>query len=354
MFSPQSDSSTSWRRRSSRRVPCGFTLVELLTVTAILSILLALLLPAVQQARESARSAQCRSNLKQIGIALHNYEITAQVFPPSASISLTSTGTWSVHARLLPFIDQADIYQQIRLDLDWADPLNQVTGVPRLAIPVYSCPSDPNGQRLYDAGPDEGIVHPVNFGFNYGTWLIFDPTTSKGGDGCFYPNSSVRPANITDGQSHTLAASDVKSYQPNFRNSAIPNPTPPTDEAYLASLAGAAFFELGPNLNDNGGHSEWCDGTVHETGLTTIFTPNTYVAYLHSDGRTYDIDFNSREEGTSSTLVSYAAVTSRSYHTGHVHTLLMDGSVRSVSDEIALPIWRALGTRAGGEINGDF
>jgi type II secretory pathway pseudopilin PulG len=330
----------------------GFTLVEALVVMAILSLILAILLPAVQQAREAARSTQCRSNLKQIGIALHNYEETNHVFPPSACIS--PAGTWSIHARLMPFVDQSNLYQRLRFELDWPDPVNQVTGIARIHIPVYSCPSDPNGQRLYNAGPDEGIVHPVNYGFNYGTWFVFDPKTNTGGDGCFYPNSSIRPANITDGQSHTLAASDVKSYQSNFRNSAIPTPTPPNDEAYLSSLAGAAFFELGPNLNDNGGHSEWCDGAVHETGLTTVFTPNTFVSYTHSDGRTYDIDFNSREEGTSTTLLSYAAVTSRSYHAGHVHTLFMDGSVRSVSNEIARPVWRALGTRAGGEVNAEF
>jgi prepilin-type N-terminal cleavage/methylation domain-containing protein len=330
----------------------GFTLVELLVVIAIVAVLLALLLPAVQQVREAARRTQCRSNLKQIGLALQNYADVNKFFPPSACLS--PLGTWSIHGRLLPFVDQVSAYAQIRMDLDWSDPLNQATGISQLQVPLYYCPSDPNGQTLNDDGPDEGLVRPVNYGFNFGTWFVFDPVTGVGGDGCFYPNSSIGTGNIADGLSNTLAAADVKSFQPHFRNSANPGLTPPVDADVLSHYAGAAFFELGPNLNDNGGHSEWCDGAVHETGFTTVFTPNTNVPYLHSDGRTYDIDYNSRDEGTSRTQPTYAAVTARSYHADLVHVLLMDGSVRTVSSNISLQIWRALGTRSRGEVTGEY
>lgn len=330
----------------------GFTLIELLVVMAIVAVMLALIIPALQQAREAARRTQCRSNLRQIGLALQNYSDANKLFPPSACIS--RAGTWSIHARLLPYLDQASAYSEIRLDLDWSDPLNQATGISQLPIPVYYCPSDPNGQTLDDDDADEGLVRPVNYGFNLGTWFVFDPATGAGGDGCFFPNSSLSPGSITDGLSNTLAASDVKAFQPHFRNSTNPGPIPPSQASTLSNYAGAALFELGPNVTDNGGHAEWCDGAAHESGFTTVFTPNSHVPYLHSDGNSYDIDFNSRDEGTSLTLPTYAAVTARSYHGAAVHVLLMDGSVRSIHNSIAVHVWRALGTRAQGELPADF
>ena len=109
-------------------------------------------------------------------------------------------------------------------------------------------------------------------------------------------------------------------------------------------------FKLGPQLNDNSGLVEWCDGPVHESGFTSAFSPNQFVAYEHSDGRVYDVDYNSRYEGTSGTQPTYAAITSRSYHRGLVQVVMMDGSVHSVADSIELSTWRSLSTRAGGEI----
>jgi hypothetical protein len=85
---------------------------------------------------------------------------------------------------------------------------------------------------------------------------------------------------------------------------------------------------------------------VHHEGFTTVFAPNTLVNYLHTDGRTYDVDYNSRQEGSSSTARTYAAITTRSYHTGIVQSLLMDGASRSINQNIDLGVWRALGTRA--------
>ena len=105
-------------------------------------------------------------------------------------------------------------------------------------------------------------------------------------------------------------------------------------------------------MHKNTGHTEWCDGRVHHSGFTTVFTPNTFVPYVH-DGQTYDIDVNSEKEGNSTTKATYAAITSRSYHGGGMVSVgLMDGSTRSVSNQIDLTVWRALGTINGGEVIG--
>lgn len=329
----------------------GLTLIELLVVVAIIGLLIGVLLPAVMAARETARRLTCQNNLKQVGLAIQNYESANRCYPPG-SIFTTST-SWSVHGRLLPYLEQVNAYLGIRLDLEWSDPINLASGVQSLYIGTYVCPSDPNSNTLYDAGPGEGYVRPVNYGFNFGSWFVFDPKSGSYGDGCFHVNTAVRPALITDGLSNTLCAAEVKTFQSNFWNSANPGPSIPTNSNYLAQFAGGSQFALGPRLNDNGGHVEWCDGPVHESGFTSTFTPNAFVRYVHSDGRVYDIDFNSRYEGTSRTQPTYAAVTARSYHTGLVQTVWMDGSVRTIINSIDLPTWRGMSSRAGGEVQYD-
>ncbi len=327
----------------------GFTLIELLVVIAIIAVLIALLLPAVQQAREAARRIQCKNNIKQFGLALHNYLDVFTTFPPSFCFS--TAGSWSVHGRILPYLEQSSAYAKVRLDLDWANPINQATNVAQLKVPTYICPSDPNGDRIHDAGPDEGTIRPQNYGVNFGTWKVYDPISNAGGDGVFYPNSRTRPGDISDGMSTTLLIAEVKSYQPYFRNTADPGPAVPSAVSFVTTISGEAKY--GPNLDDNAGHTEWCDGPVHQSGFTTTFAPNTRVPY--SDGGiTYDIDYNSRYEGTSTTQTTYASITSRSFHAGIVNTGLADGSTRSISSNIDRQIWRALGTRSGSEVAGEY
>ena len=101
------------------------------------------------------------------------------------------------------------------------------------------------------------------------------------------------------------------------------------------------------------GHTVWPDGRVHHSGFTTTFPPNRNVRYRLS-GTEWDIDFSSQQEGKSDRRITYAAITSRSYHVGRVNAALMDGSVRAVTDTIDLELWRALGTRGGAEFIADF
>ncbi|MEX0703940.1 MAG: DUF1559 domain-containing protein [Planctomycetales bacterium] len=332
------------------RIRAGFTLIELLVVIAILSILMALLLPAVQAAREAARRTGCRNNLHQIGLALHNHESARGIFPSSFEIAPGTTlsgnnGSWSIHGRLLPFLENANAYDAIDLTVAWDAQL--ASGVPTLRIPTYVCPSDPNDRvRTKNGAP---YVHPQTYGFNFGTWLVYDPAADQGGDGLFHPNSRLGFHSVTDGTGRTLAAAEVRAFTPYFRNTADPGAAPPSDPSAIAGFAGGADFKLGPATNDNTGHTEWPDGRVHHSGFTTTFPPNAFVPFA-KDGATYDVDYNSMQEGKSATQPTYAAVTSRSHHGAIVNVLLVDGSAHSVHDSIASAVWRALGTRAGGDV----
>ncbi|HTN04011.1 MAG TPA: DUF1559 domain-containing protein [Planctomycetaceae bacterium] len=338
-------------RRSRSR--SGFTLIELLVVIAIIAILIALLLPAVQQAREAARRTQCKNNLKQIGLALHNYESTFGRLPPSMAINPTVTGnsSWSVHGRIMPYIDQANFYNKIDLQKGWSDPVNAAV-VSGNRVPGYVCPSDAKSDLARTAS---GVsLYCTNYGFNFGTWFVYDPTTGQGGNGLFFPNSSVKFGDITDGLSNTLMASEVKSWQAYTRNAAPPSTVIPQNISdVLAAVAVGVTDRLQVATQDGTGHTEWANGHSHHSGFTTTMNPNLKVLFVYS-GVTFDCDFASRQEGSSTTAASYSVVTSRSYHTGIVNSLLADGTVRSFSDNIDLQIWRGLGTRSGGEVLGEF
>lgn len=320
----------------------GFTLIELLVVIAIISILIGLLLPAVQAAREAARRTQCRNHLKQIGIALHNYEEAMKLLPPLGCYYGIhgNNDSWSVHARLLPYVEQTNLQNLINFSKSYS----LQPDVTRFRVPIYLCPNELRDRERVDGA----LTHyPTNYGFNAGEWFVWSASGSEG-DGVFVPNGSVGIGAVRDGTSNTLAAAEVKAYNPYFRDKKTPGtlgyPVPTLPEEVIA---------FSGSFKPDSGHTEWVDGRVHQTGFTTTFPPNFPVLYY--DGTDFfDVDFNSAREGRFTNGITYAAVTSRSYHTGLVNVLLLDGTVRSVNENISGRIWRALGTRAKGEVVENF
>jgi len=329
----------------SHRSRSGFTLIELLVVIAIIAVLIALLLPAVQQAREAARRSQCKNNLKQIGLALHNYESTFTAFPPAMCLTFSGSawGEWGPQARLLPYMDQANLQNLI----DFSKPYDDAQNLPaiRARVPVYLCPSEVNDRQSFPHGIG-APQYPLSYAASMGSWMIYNPTTGATGTGAFGTNRKTGVRDFTDGTSNTLGFCEVKTFQPILLTGGTPPTVIPTSPLDVATFGGSNF-----EVED--GHTEWVEGRVHQNGFTTTFGPNTNVPYV-SGGKTYSVDYSSAEEGDTSTDITYAAVTSRSFHTGIVQSLLMDGSVRGISENIDLILWRSLGTRSGGEVIGEF
>ncbi|HCS53891.1 MAG TPA: prepilin-type cleavage/methylation domain-containing protein, partial [Planctomycetaceae bacterium] len=226
-------------------------------------------------------------------LALHNYVDVNTVLPPGASVdlSVTSTannGSWGVHGRILPYLEQGSLYDQVDLSIAW----DFQTPIDGLKIPIYACPSDPKSDQARDPGSGKVTLYPTSYGFNYGTWFVFNPTNSQGGDGLFYPNSKLSFRDAVDGSSNTLLASEVKGWTPYTRNggpsTTVRPDTVPQAETIVAS---------GTDFKTNTGHTEWPDGRVHHTGVTTTLTPNSNVTYSNGGTLYEEVDFNSWQEG---------------------------------------------------------
>ncbi len=157
-------------------------------------------------------------------------------------------------------------------------------------------------------------------------------------------------ASVTDGTSNTLLAAEVHAWASYTRNGGPPTTNTPST---IADVQAAIATGLGDRLLPEGygtGHTEWANSHCHHSGFTTTLTPNTKVPYTFNGVIHNNCDFNSRQEGSSTTRASYAVLTSRSYHSGVVNVVLLDGSVRAIPNTIDLTTWRALGTRSGGEV----
>jgi prepilin-type N-terminal cleavage/methylation domain-containing protein/prepilin-type processing-associated H-X9-DG protein len=328
--------------RTGRR---GFSLVELLVVIAIIAILIGLLLPAVQKVREAAARAKCMNNLKQIGLAVQNYENSNGCLPPNGSLGTAVSPVpfaglpFSALARILPYIEKSAIYSQANLNLS---ALLQPAVIGQ-RIATYICPSDPNDKLNTASNPP---AYPTCYGAGLGDWLTENYLTGQFGNGAFpyvsYPEQrGVRLLDITDGTSSTVGFAEVKAFTSFIDVGGSPSMPPPTTVADLLSYGGTLQYPPG--------HTSWAEEFGFQTGVTFVFPPNTAIWFVNpADGQTYDADWESVPTYT------YQSIGARSYHTGGVNTLFMDGSVRFITNSIPQATWRALGTRNGGEVVGDF
>ncbi|MBT5019486.1 DUF1559 domain-containing protein [bacterium] len=300
-----------------KRTRKGFTLIELLVVIAIIAILIALLLPAVQQAREAARRSTCKNNLKQIGISLHNYHDVHNAFPPgwiavennSPNIEGESGFGWGT--MLLPYMDQAPLYQQMdfTVAMDVAPNRDLLSHV----LPTFQCPSDPKPETFLT--PDRNGVDiqlsTANYAAVFGTVELHDcenaagtaPVTSSGqcvSDGAFFHLSRVGFRDFTDGSSSTIVVGERTTFL-----------EPSTNESFYATWTGA-LPEVEEEIARILGHAE--------------HPPNEFA---HPE------DFGSS-------------------HVGGAQFVLGDGSVRFISQNIDEGLFQGLATRNGGEVIGEF
>jgi len=339
--------------RSNRRT--GFTLIELLVVLSIIAILIALLLPAVQSARASARRIHCASNLKQIGIAVHNYESSWGALPPPSLLVIETRNIpvadgWSALARMLPLLEQTNLFNAINFSFGYDRSANLT--VSTTAVGAFSCPSEPNHPTWSAAlgsssGLDSGAT--TNYAVSMGDWFVWGGFGLPSNRSAFAPNRIRRLAEFTDGLGVTLLAGEVKSMQYQLTECGgqlvrmspanVPGTDVPSDRRSIVRDENACA----PSRR---GHGRWVAGGVAETGFTTAATPNSIIASVLSNGQDADV-VSTRESLGGPT---YAAVVSRSYHEGGVNSLFGDGSVRHISNSIEENVWRALGSKSGGEL----
>lgn len=330
----------------------GFTLVELLVVIAIIGILVALLLPAVQMAREAARRMSCSNKLKQLGLAIHHYHDSLGALPPGALVTPRADGTlWTSylgpHARILGFIEQNNVLDAMDINTSYGDTINK-DAVGRV-IDAFLCPSEPHQEPV--AHNSFGDIGGVNYGFSMGDWYVWNGVdhASPPCRSAFGINFSRRLRDFTDGISHTLLMAEVKNYQVTLRdcgpfsliNDPDNIPSPDADPLTVCPEyegSGCTVFRKG--------HTQWAEMSCHHNGFTTAWPPNKRTPGGPGLSEP-DVDIISYRERLGGP--TFAAITSRSYHPGGVQSLLGDGSVRFTSETIDGLVWRALGTVGQGE-----
>ncbi|MDX1948035.1 MAG: DUF1559 domain-containing protein [Pirellulaceae bacterium] len=357
-------------RAAARR---GFTLVELLVVIAILGVLVALLLPAVQAAREAARRAQCSNHLRQWGLAAQMYHDTFQSFAmTNAQNYLPNTQGFSPQARMLPFIEQANL--QNALDFSrpaFTGPFNALVPNPQFAavfampIKVALCPSDPAPVLNVGAGGTQysGINYMVSFGSGTGTNYDLRWRT----DGVVYENSGARLADLTDGASNTVLMTEtVRSVGADFTLPAGTLPKAPYQATVNGSSGVSATLQAMPGMSGTGnGWTNGASGSIENPSLAAI-VPNltnwrgAASAALRGRGTSW------AHSGAMSTLTNgytppnhqipdvvthftgYFAP--RSFHPGGAMAVMGDGSVRLLTNSLDTAVCRGLHSRDGGEV----
>jgi prepilin-type N-terminal cleavage/methylation domain-containing protein/prepilin-type processing-associated H-X9-DG protein len=315
------------------RRPRGFTLIELLVVIAIIAVLIALLLPAVQAAREAARRSQCVNNLKQLGIAMHNYHDVQGTFPIGRQSGPRRTWGFGI----LSFMEQTTLSNSINFTTDFYQRQNTTAII--TAVHSFDCPSDPGGPNIEEptsAYPRAKSDYMVNFGNASWDQDGSVKNTSKSYNP-FTPGASPRPGlpyttvtflpspfaseksygvqAMTDGTSGTLLLSEVK---------------------------------IGVNQGNSSDHRGDLYNDDHNCFEFHTYTPPNSVFPDQMQG--YCLYPNSTNPPCTATGVNASFNAARSFHPGGVNVTMGDGSVRFVKDSIALNIWRALGSMSGGEV----
>lgn len=301
----------------------GFTLVELLVVIAIIGVLVSLLLPAVQMAREAARRTQCNNNLKQFGIAIHNYHDTLSGLP-NARWGGVAGKVWGSHSQILPYIEQQNVYNLIDFSVPWDHANNAAARASEVSI--FKCPSDPQSQSP-----------PGWAATNYQGCEGNNPVNGQP-NGAFTHGSSVKACrgfqDITDGLSNTAAFSE--RLRGDWSNAIITprsdilapgGPKPTTADMALAACR-ACVPSLTNQFQSNSG-APWLAGT-----------PDNFAGYLH---------IAPPQDRSCHFQPGAQMRTANSGHPNGVNVLKCDGSVGFYTSSIDLPIWRALGSRDQGE-----
>jgi prepilin-type N-terminal cleavage/methylation domain-containing protein/prepilin-type processing-associated H-X9-DG protein len=338
---------------------CGFTLIELLVVIAIIGVLVSLLLPAVQQAREAARRAQCRNHLKQIGLAMNNYHDAHATFPPGRMrSSVDGAGRcFSAYAHLLPYLDAAALYNRINFNADPDDPVLNGVALGQ-TIPFFLCPSD--SMRVLQSNVVNGVIVDSavhNYPLATGTTYPLSPRNPGGVPvtGVYYENSRTRFADLRDGSSQTVCVSETIKAE---GGPTIWDGVSPTNG--FALTRGNDNATSGPELTDYASQcsgsglalqqtrgSRWLYGAPGHSMYNHIRTPNDPQVDCRG-GLPHSVRTNFWWDRLSHDVAAH------SRHTGGVHALFCDGHVRFVADGIHLATWQALGSRAGSEVVGDF
>jgi prepilin-type N-terminal cleavage/methylation domain-containing protein/prepilin-type processing-associated H-X9-DG protein len=298
----------------------GFTLIELLVVIAVIAILIGLLVPAVQKVREAADRSQCQNNLKQIGLAAHNYHDVYKRLPPGGDAM-----GFSAHALLLPYLEQGNLFKTINFS---AAPTSAANNFPKAqVVPIFVCPSDP--QQALPTG-----MAGNNYVWNYGSDILFFSNNTRGP--FMFGNTKVTLLHITDGTSNTAAFCERR--KGDFNNGVI---TPDTDLMHPPGAPATAddavamcnsFDATSPIYQWRSDYGAYWIQALHYTLYQHVNLPNTRGCAFPP---------------------SNCSMAANSGHTGGLNLLLLDGSVRFVADGVSLSTWRALGTRNGGEVLGD-